>query len=302
MPGILSLKTISRRRVVQLGAGATVAMLAGTGGAVARQDSTGVYTFVVGGLDTRTVDEPENTDVLMVARVDLGAGAVRAMSIPRDLYVEIPGIGYDKITRAYDYGSKASGNDWVAGADLCASTVAHNFGLAVDGVALTTFQGFEAIVDAVGGVEVNNPYDLYDAEYPTFDYGIKEIFYPAGVQILTGEQALEFVRTRHQDGDDGRVMRQHLVLEAMLHKLQSPEILPNLPALVEATRDAVRTTIPADVQASLIAGFGNIDPALVTFGSLTGYLWGDTVANGMWVYQGDWSVLPGVVQGFLNGQ
>lgn len=302
MPGILPLKTISRRRMVRLGAGATVAALAGADAAAARQAETGAYTFVVAGLDTRTVEEPENTDVLMVARADLRAGSVRAMSIPRDLYVEIPGVGYDKITRAYDFGSKANGHDWVAGAELCVATVAHNFGLAIDGAAITTFQGFEAVVDAVGGVEVNNPYDLHDAEYPTEDYGVTEIFYPAGVQTLTGPQALEFVRTRNQDGDDGRVMRQHLVLEAMLHKLQSPAILPDLPALVEATRDAVRTTIPAELQASLIASVAGIDPAQVAFGSLTGSLWGDTVANGMWVYQGDWSVLPGIVQGFLSGQ
>lgn len=301
MPGILPFKTINRRRVVQLGAGAMAAALTGTASTFARQGGGGAYTFVVGGLDTRTVEEPENTDVLMVARVDLDAGVVRAMSIPRDLYVEIPGAGYDKITRAYDYGSKASAYDWEAGAQLCGQTVAHNFGLTIDGVALTRFRGFEAVIDAIGGVEVNNPYDVYDGEYPTYDYGYKEIFYPAGVQTLNGSQALEFVRTRHQDGDDGRVMRQHIVLEAVLRKLQSPGIVADIPALVDATRDAVLTTIPLDLQMSLIAGLPNINPDAVVFGNMTQYLWGDTVANGMWVYQGDWSVLPGFVQGFLAG-
>jgi len=286
---------------MQLGASAMVAAMIGTRPAIASQQPGGAYTFVVGGLDTRTVEQPENTDVLMVSRVDLDAGSVRTLSIPRDLYVEIPGVGYDKVTRAYDYGSKASGNDWRAGARLCADTIAHNFGVSVDGAALTTFGGFEAIVDAVGGVIVNNPYDLYDGEYPTLDYGYKEIFYPAGVLTLNGQQALEFCRTRHQDGDDGRVMRQHLVLAAIFEKVQDPAIVGDLPELIEATRDAVRTTIPADVQVALIGALPRISTGSLVFGSLTQYLWGDTVAGGMWVYQGDWSVLPGIVQAFLEG-
>lgn len=260
------------------------------------------YTFLIGGLDTRTVEEPENTDVMMMSRVNLATGTVRTMSFPRDLLVEIPGVGYDKINRAYDYGSKANNHDWNAGVALMEQTFELNFGLTIDATATTNFQGMPAVVDALGGIDVVNPYDLYDADYPTEDYGVKEIFYPAGPQTLNGEQALEFSRTRHQDGDDGRVMRQQLVLTAMLEKAQDPSILSNLPELVEATRDAVTTNIPDDVRNQLIAAVPNIDAANVAWGTMTEYLWGDTTASGMWVYQGDWSVLPGYVQGWLAGE
>lgn len=261
-----------------------------------------VYTFLVAGLDTRTVEEPENTDVMMVSRVDLAAGTVRTMSFPRDLLVEIPGVGYDKINRAYDYGSKANNHDWNAGVALMVETFEHNFGLEIDAVATTNFQGLPAVVDALGGIRVENPYDVYDAEYPTADYGTKEIFYPAGPLELNGEQALEFGRTRHQDGDDGRVMRQQLILTALLEKAQDPSIIMNLPELVEAARDAVKTNIPRDVQVQLIAAVPGIDVANVYWGVMTQYLWGDTTASGMWVYQGDWSTLPGYVQTWLSGQ
>jgi LCP family protein required for cell wall assembly len=261
-----------------------------------------VYTFLVAGLDTRTVEEPENTDVMMVSRVDLAAGTVRTMSFPRDLLVEIPGVGYDKINRAYDYGSKANNHDWNAGVALMVETFEHNFGLEIDAVATTNFQGLPAVVDALGGIRVENPYDVYDAEYPTADYGTKEIFYPAGPLELNGEQALEFGRTRHQDGDDGRVMRQQLILTALLEKAQDPSIIMNLPELVEAARDAVKTNIPRDVQVQLIAAVPGIDVANVYWGVMTQYLWGDTIASGMWVYQGDWSTLPGYVQTWLSGQ
>ena len=258
-------------------------------------------TVVVGGLDTRTPEEDENTDVLLVARVDLVERTVRAISIPRDLYVEIPGFGFDKITRAYDYGSRAAGDDWRAGMDLVAATVATNFGIAVDAVLLTTFQGFIEIVDALGGIDVVNPYDVYDAQYPTWDYGYKEIYYPAGELHLSGEQALEFSRTRHQDGDDGRVMRQQIVLRALLERARDPEIATRLPALVAAADGAVRTTLtPAQMLALVLAApeFGNDG---VAFGTIAPYLWSDYAPSGAWIYQGDWSQLPGLVGGFLDG-
>jgi LCP family protein required for cell wall assembly len=305
----------SRRR---LSAGLIGLPLLAAGGRFARPDSTfaqddaalfaGVepadirsLTVVVGGLDTRTPEEDENTDVLLIARVDLGDRTVRAVSIPRDLYVEIPGVGYDKITRAYDYGSRAAGDDWQAGMDLVGATFEVNFGVGIDAVVLTTFGGFIALVDALGGVDLVNPYDLYDGEYPTFDYGYKEIFYPAGALHLNGEEALEFARTRHQDGDDGRVMRQQLILRALLERVRDPSVAADLPALVSAAVDAVRTDLsPAQMLALALAApdFSNDG---VAFGVITPYLWPGSDPYGAWIYQGDWSQLPGLVQGFLDG-
>ncbi len=210
-------------------------------------------------------------------------------------------MGLDKINRAYDYGSMASNDDWNAGIAKVTEMIEYNFGIDVDAVVTTTFTGLAKVVDTLGGVTVDNPYDLYDSQFPTANYGYKEIFYPAGMQTLTGEQAMEFSRTRHQDGDDGRVMRQQLVLTALLEKSQEPETLMKLPELVDAARDAVVTNIPDAVQAQLIAAVPTIDPENVIFGTMTDLLWGDTTDSGMWVYQGDWSTLPGYVQGFLNG-
>lgn len=265
-------------------------------------DDIGVMTVVVGGLDTRSPDEPENTDVLIVARVDVPHHTVRAVIIPRDLYVDIPGVGADKITRAYDFGSKAAAGDAVAGMDLVKQTVATNFGVEVDACVLATFPGFEQIVDALGGIDVDNPYDLADAEYPTIDYGLKEIYYPAGPLHLSGDQALEFSRTRHQDSDDGRTMRQQLVLRAMLQRVHDPALAARLPSLVEKTRDAVRTDLTPSQQTALAIAAPAFQDEDITFTTLTPYLWGDTAPNGMWIYNGDWTQLPGIVQAALDGQ
>lgn len=261
-----------------------------------------VYTFLVMGMDTRPDEQELNTDVLMVSRVNLVDNTVRTMSFPRDLYVEIPGVGFDKINAAFKSVAENGKEDWMLGMEATKNTIEHNFGVTIDAALSVRFEGVMKIIDTLGGVTIENPYDLADDSYPTLDYGTKSIFYPAGELTLNGEQALELMRTRHQDGDDGRVMRQQLILTAVLQKLQDPASVTRLPELVDTARDAVITTIPTDVQMQLIAAAPNIPLENVYWGTITHLLWGDVVAGGMWVYQGDWSQLPGYVQGFLNGE
>ncbi|MEA2512313.1 MAG: polyisoprenyl-teichoic acid--peptidoglycan teichoic acid transferase [Thermomicrobiales bacterium] len=279
----------------------------GAGVATAAQDDTKpadleTLTVVVGGLDTRRPGEPENSDVIILARADFSRQSVRAISIPRDLYLEIPGFGYDKITRAYDFGSKADNGAFKGGAATVSATIAANFGVELDGVVMTTFEGFVKVVDALGGVDVVNPYDLYDGEYPTLDYGYTEIFFPAGPIHLNGEEALQFVRTRHQDGDDARVMRQQLVIRALLERARDPEIAPKLPSIVKKLRKAVRTDLNASEQLALALAAPSFTNDGVSFATLNGLVYPDTAPGGMWIYSGDWSQIPGYVQGFLNGE
>lgn len=301
-------KHLNRRSFIGLGA----AMAAAAGGfsivgaqpwsTPAALETKDVYTFLVLGMDTRPDEQELNTDVMMVSRVDLVNNTVRTMSFPRDLYVEIPGVGADKINAAFKAVAANGKEEWQSGMEATRNTIENNFGLTIDAALSVRFEGVVEIVDHLGGVTVVNPYDLRDDSYPTEDYGTKEIFYPAGEIELNGEQALEFMRTRHQDGDDGRVMRQQLVLTALLGEAQDPANLPRLPELIESTQDAVITTIPTEVQLQLATAIPNIPVENVYWGSITHLLWGDTVAGGMWVYQGDWAQLPGYVQGFLNGE
>lgn len=258
-------------------------------------------TVLAAGLDSREPDQPENADVFMIARIDVPNATVRAVSVPRDLYVSIPGFGYDKITRTYDFGSKAHNSEFKYGAQTMIDTVAENFGITADAVVATTFSGFEEIIDAVGGIDVENPYDLYDGEFPTPDYGIKEIFFPAGTIHLDGLNALDYVRTRHQDADTGRVMRQHLVLLAMLSRVTSDEFRDQLPTLVEDYRKVVRNNLGQSRRLALALAAPSFTAESISFTDLDSFVWGDTTSEGMWIYSGDWSQIPGYVQGFLNG-
>lgn len=251
------------------------------------------YTFLGLGLDHYTVDTGQRSDVIMLSRVDVAATTVRTLSIPRDLLVEIPGYPSFKINDAYNRGIQSTAEpDWRNGADVAAKTIAHNFGIEVDGVVLTDMDVFPQVIDAIGGVTVNNPYDLQQPGY----------FYPAGELTLNGKDATIFCRLRYMDGDGGRVMRQHLVLEAMLKKLQSPALLPQIPQLVSTLSGVVHTTIPADVQARLMALIPKLSSDDLAFTNIEDMLWSGYTDGGAWVYQGDWTVLPGYVQGWLAGE
>ena len=253
---------------------------------MARQEQR-QYTFLGLGLDKYS-DTGQRSDVIMLARVDLDAGTVRVLSIPRDLYVDIPGYAAFKINDAYNDGLQSTPElDWRNGAALSAETIRQNFGITVDGVALTDFTVFPQVVDTLGGVTVENPSAVGD--------------FAAGTLQLNGDQATLFCRLR-PDGDGGRVMRQHLVLVAMLKKLQSPEFLPKIPELVQMLGDVVHTTIPMDVQAQLIALIPQLSEEDLAFTNIEGMLWSGYTDGGAWIYQGDWSVLPGYVQGWLAGE
>lgn len=253
------------------------------------------YTFLILGMDTRPNEEELNTDVMMVSRVNLNNNTVRTVSLPRDLYVEIPGVGYNKINQAFKSAAANGREDWMKGMTATRNTVEHNFGVAIDATLSVRFEGVEQIIDAFGGVTFDNPYELRDEKFGN-------LYFPAGEQQIDGKQALQLMRTRNQDGDDGRVMRQQIIMSALLEKAKDPANLARLPELLQILNDTVITDIPTRVQVQLVAAVPSINPENVYWGSITDLLWGETLSSGMWVYQGDWAQLPGYVQAFLNGE
>lgn len=294
---------LSRRRLVGwLAAG----LLTGLPRRVGAQTATptaqlGTLTVIVGGTDNWHPGDPRNTDVLLIARVDVPNRTVRAVSVSYDLWVSIPGYGYDKITRAYDFGTSAAGGAFRGGAALVRATVEQNFGVTADRVVVAEYGGFVEIVDALGGVDVVNPYDVSDPAYPTQDYGTTAVHFPAGPLHLNGTDALVFVRTRNQDSDDGRVVRQHLVLRGMLDRARDRRIAPTLPTLVRQRRKAVATDLTRAEQLALALAAPGFTEDGVTFATLRDYLTPDTSPNGLWIYAGDWTQIPSFVQGVLAG-
>lgn len=258
------------------------------------------YTFVVAGIDTRTEDDPENTDVIKFSRIDMYAGTVRTLHIPRDLQVLYPDGRYDKVNRAYDFGSKAADHDWNGGVAAMKVMLELNFGFPIDGFITTRFEGLQGVVDAFGGVDVNNPWEVHDDAYPTQDLQTKAIEFPQGPLHLDGENALIFCRTRHMDGDEARVLRQELVLTALFNNAQLPENVARFPELASACRTFVTTDIPPVIQAQLIGQMPYINPDSVAWGTITDFLTGETTPEGSWSYFADWPTLVPHIRGWLG--
>ncbi len=284
---------LSRRRFAAIGLGAFAAGWWPALDATAGEGQA--WTFLVMGLDTREEDENQRSDIIMLSRVDETAGTVRTLSIPRDLWVDIPGHGQRKINAAYQIGLAESPDlDWHDAAAKTVETIELNLGVTVDGIALTDMNRFPSIINAVGGIEVDNPYELVDPTWP-------EVNFPAGIIRLNGDQALVFTRSRNIDGDGGRVMRQHLVLEALMDRLQQPGMLSRLPALIASMAGAVRTDISLAIQAQLLAMFPDLTGEDLVFTNIDSELWAGWSDDGQWIYEADWSTLPQYVQDWLDG-
>lgn len=261
-----------------------------------------VYTFLVLGLDTRLNETELNTDVIMVSRINLVENTVRTMSIPRDLLVEIPGAGANKINAAFKSAAANGREDWMKGMQSAVNTVEQAFGVTIDATLSVRFEGVMQIIDTFGGVTFDNPYPLRDEKFAKRPDGTLAIDYAAGKHQINGEQALQLMRTRNQDGDDGRVMRQQIILSALLAEAKDPANITKLPQLLTTLRDTVITDIPAEIQVQLVAKVPSIPAENVYWGTMTHLLWGATTESGMWVYQGDWNQLPGYMQAFLAGE
>ncbi|HUG55977.1 MAG TPA: LCP family protein [Candidatus Limnocylindrales bacterium] len=188
------------------------------------------------GIDTREGGEPtRNTDTLIVLSIDPLNETAAMLSIPRDTLVEIPGVGRDKINAAYAYGGDERGGD------LARRTVERLLGIPVHSYVLIDFRAFTEIVDSVGGVLLDVPRPLRDEAYPTADFGVERVRFLAGPQVLRGERALQYARTRQESNDFDRARRQQAVLGALRERLAQGGLL-RLPGIVERVGPAVRTS------------------------------------------------------------
>ncbi len=193
-------------------------------------------------------------DVIRVARVDFVTPRITVLSIPRDLWVEIPaiehnyGITHGKLNQAYLYGGPGMGYyDGPGGAaGLLARTLYQNFDLRVDHYGGVNMITFERIIDALGGIDVylEEPVDGRPIDDRTEDMG----YFAAGHHHLNGDAALRLSRVRKKYSVFKRADNQTLVMCAMRDKLLTPQVLPKIPQLVAAFKDSVQTDLsPAEI-------------------------------------------------------
>ena len=240
------------------------------------------------GVDRRPDGGDQNADVIIIAHVDLIDRKVAAVSIPRDLLVEIPGIGPDKINSAYNYGVNANPESRVAGIVMMRDTIESVFQVPIDGYIMVDFNGFTEVVDAMGGVTLNVPEQIVDPEYPTDDNGTEIVRFLPGVQELDGERTLQYVRTRHQDSDDGRRERQLQVLRALFDQAKSLGSITNGFEIVTALGSSVQTSFFMEQQLTLAQlGYEMTDDDIKLSNLTEPMITGGYTDSGAWVYFSD---------------
>jgi LCP family protein required for cell wall assembly len=175
------------------------------------------------------------------------------LSIPRDLWVEIPGYENDTINTANFRGDAYSYPG--GGPALAVKTVEYNFGVKVDYYVRMDFTAFEKIIDAVGGIDIVNKEAIDDPEYPDSACGFEPFVLSAGPYHLNGHDALRYARTRHNSTDIARGERQQEVVLAVLKRVKDPALLPTLmsqaPSLYQTLNDNVKTNLTLDQIVSL---------------------------------------------------
>ncbi len=201
--------------------------------------------FLLLGLDRRPGEEACRADTIMVASLEPLTKKAVLLSIPRDLWVSIPGYGEGRINTAHFLGElEGSG-----GPQLTAQTIGANFGIPIHHYVSLDFEGFKKAIEIMGGVEVEVPLPIQDDQFPDENYGYQSIYIPAGRQLMDGERLLQYVRTRHGNGDFDRMRRQQQVLRALAEKALHLD-LRRLPQLLATLRDALSTDLePLEVLA-----------------------------------------------------
>jgi LCP family protein required for cell wall assembly len=203
------------------------------------------------------------TDTIILVTVDPTNKTVGMLSIPRDLQLEIPGVKEDRINTAnfYGYSIKYPGG----GPALLKRTIDANFDIPIDYYVMIDFQGFQNIIDTLGGIDVNVPKALHDTKYPDPKpgdiYAMKTVHFDPGSQHMNGQRALEYARSRMSTSDFDRANRQQLILLAIREKALGLNLIPKLPSLAATMGNMVRTDMTLDEMIELARLAPQVDMA-----------------------------------------
>ncbi len=215
------------------------------------------------------------TDTIILTTVVPPQPFVGVVSIPRDLWVTVPGFGEGRINTAHFFGENANPG---AGPQLALETIETNFGVDVHHYVRVQFDGFQSFIDALGGIEIE----------------LKEPLggYPAGSHLLNGESALAFVRDREGTDDFFRMRQGQVFLKSLLGQISAPETWVKLPQAFLSLRGAIDTDVPLWKLpilgiALLRAGPGEIEFRAIDRDMVQGF----TTAQGAQVLAPNWSLI-----------
>lgn len=215
------------------------------------------------------------TDTIILTTIVPLKPQVAALSIPRDLWVTVPGYGENRINTAHFYGENAESG---AGPQLAMQAVETNFGVDVHYYVRVQFDGFQSFIDALGGIEI-------ELEEPLGGY-------PAGTHLLSGEEALAFVRDRAGTDDFFRMRQGQIFLKSLLARVAKPQTWGKLPKALARLGEVIDTNVPLWKMPSLgvallRAGSGGVEFRAIDRSMVQGF----TTAQGAQVLAPNWSLI-----------
>lgn len=186
------------------------------------------------------------TDSIIIVSINTSTKTATMLSLPRDLYVYIPGWTMNRLNLAFPHGNANNYLDQ-GGGKLLADTILYNFGIPVDHYVRIGFNGFKDIVDSVGGIEVVVNCYLTDwrLKTPDLDPQVEENWeqftLAPGIYEMDGDLALWYARSRHTTNDFERGRRQQQILRALLDKGIDLNLIANAPQLWATFQDSIET-------------------------------------------------------------
>ena len=196
------------------------------------------------GVDQRG-NEPARSDTIMVAFLDLQEPSVKLLSIPRDTRVEIPGHGKQKLNHSHAYG----------GAELTMEVVSDLLDIPIDKYVEVNFKGFEDVIDALGGVEMEVEKRM--------KYKAEGIDLQPGLQRLNGKDALSYVRYRSDGDDTTRIARQQKFMKELIEEVLQLSTIWKLPKLVTEVSECVDTNLSYTEMLGLANAMRKLDSSTI---------------------------------------
>jgi len=210
-----------------------------------------------------------NTDTMITVSIDPTTSQVVMFSLPRDT-VDVP-IPPGPARNVFGASFQGKVNSWFAAVhrrsdlfpgDASKSQPGYNglkallgnlYGLNIPYYVEVNFDGFKKVVDALGGVSVNVQVPVVDDDFPSGGGARSRLYIPAGMQHMSGADALKYARSRHTSSDFDRGARQQRVLVSLRQQTDISRILPSLDALTTALRTSVRTDVPRELVPQLLS-------------------------------------------------
>jgi LCP family protein required for cell wall assembly len=199
-----------------------------------------VFNVLLIGSDQRKGDKAGHSDSMILVRVDLNENKYFAVSIPRDTRVHLDGYGYTKLTSVQYIMQATKGSQ--QGIEAAVNAVSELMGVPVNYYVETNYWGFQAMVDAVGGIEMNVPFDV-TLTHPWYQEN-KDKVISAGVHSFDGKMVTEIVHERYslKNGEYGRQQLQIEALKGVAKKALSSENIARLPSLAKSIPDFIIAT------------------------------------------------------------